>query len=152
MINFDNVTKENMKIRNLINQKSYSSMQTINGWRNWVQKKKFILWVNKSAKDTYEAKYQFSINTRESTSLKYLNDSKAFIEYPNDMDDIYKNVKEYHPNKNRKILTVSHGTIPDIISHKKLKATVTELFNRRRKLDISLVFVTESYFAVPKKN
>ena len=43
MINFDNVTKENMKIRNLINQKSYSSMQTINGWRNWVQKKKFIL-------------------------------------------------------------------------------------------------------------
>ena len=81
-----------------------------------------------------------------------MNDSKAFIEYPNDMDDIYKNVKEYHPNKNRKILTVSDGTMPDIMSHKKLKATVTELFNRRRKLDISLVFVTESYFAVPKKN
>ena len=42
------------------------------------------------AKDPYEAKYQLFINKRESTGLKYLNDSKAFIEYPNDMDDILK--------------------------------------------------------------
>ena len=40
------------------------------------------------AKDSYEAKYQFLINTQESTGLKYLNDSKAFIEYSNDMDVI----------------------------------------------------------------
>ena len=46
------------------------------------------------AKDPYEAKYQLLINKRESTSLKYLNDSKAFIEYSNDMDDIYKNIEE----------------------------------------------------------
>ena len=45
------------------------------------------------AKDPYEAKYQFSINNRESTGLKHFNDSKAFIEYSNDMDDIYKNIK-----------------------------------------------------------
>ena len=54
------------------------------------------------AKDPYEAKYQFLINKRESTGLKHLNDSKAFIKYSNDMDDIYKNIEEYNPNKKQK--------------------------------------------------
>ena len=49
------------------------------------------------AKDPYEAKYQLFINKRESTGLKH--DSKAFIEYLNDMDDIYNNIEEYNPNK-----------------------------------------------------
>ena len=49
-------------------------------------------------KDPYEAKYQFSINNRESTGLKYLNDSKIFIKYSNNMYDIYKNTEEYNPN------------------------------------------------------
>ena len=53
-------------------------------------------------KDPYEAKYQLLINKRESTGLKHLNDSKAFIEYSNDMDDIYKNIEECNPNKKRK--------------------------------------------------
>ena len=57
------------------------------------------------AKDPYEA-YQLLINTRESTGIKYLNDSKAFIEYWNDMEDIYKNIAEHNPNKKREILTV----------------------------------------------
>ena len=51
------------------------------------------------AKDPYEAKYQLIINKRESTGLKYLNDSKGFTEYSSDMDDIYKNIEEYNPNK-----------------------------------------------------
>ena len=55
------------------------------------------------AKDPYETKYQLLINKRESTGLKYLNDSKAFIEYSNNMDDIYKNIEEYNPNEKRKI-------------------------------------------------
>ena len=58
------------------------------------------------AKDQYEAKYQLLINKRESTGLKYLNDSKAFIEYSNDMDDIYKNIENHNPNKKQKILIV----------------------------------------------
>ena len=58
------------------------------------------------AKGPYEAKYQFLINKRESTGLKYLNDSKAFIEYSNDMDDIYKDIEEYNLNKKHKILLV----------------------------------------------
>ena len=50
------------------------------------------------AKDPYEAKYQLLINKRESTGSKYLNDSKAFIEYSNYMDGIYKKIKENNPN------------------------------------------------------
>ena len=52
----------------------------------------------------FGANYQLLIDKRESAGFKYLNDSKAFIEYSNDMDDIYKNIQEYNPNKNRKIL------------------------------------------------
>ena len=44
------------------------------------------------AKDSYEAKYQALINKRESAGLKHCNDPKAFIEYSNDMDDIYENI------------------------------------------------------------
>ena len=51
------------------------------------------------AKNPYQAKYQFLINKRESTGLKHLNDSKAYIECSNNLDDIYKNIEEYNPNK-----------------------------------------------------
>ena len=51
------------------------------------------------AKDPYRAKYQLLINKRESTILNYLKDPKVFIEYSNDMDDIYKNIEEQSPNK-----------------------------------------------------
>ena len=57
-------------------------------------------------KDPHEAKYQFLIDKRESTDLKHFNDSKAFIEYSDDMDDIYKNIEECNPNKQCKILIV----------------------------------------------
>ena len=101
-------------------------------------------------KDPCEAKYQLLINKRESKDLKYLNDSKAFIEYSNDMDDSYKNIEDYNPNKKRKILIVFDDMIADMLSNKKLNPVVTELFIRGRKLNISLVFITQSYFAVPK--
>ena len=55
-------------------------------------------------KDSSEAKYKFLINKRESTDLKNFNDCKVFMEYSNDMDDIYKNIEKYNPNKKRKIL------------------------------------------------
>ena len=51
------------------------------------------------AKDPYEAKYRLLINKRESTGLDHFNDSKAFIEYSNHVDDIYKNTEEYNPDK-----------------------------------------------------
>ena len=66
------------------------------------------------------------------------------------MDDIYKNIEEYNPNKKCKILIVFDDMIADILSNKKLNPIVTELSIRGRKLNISLVFVTQSYFSVPK--
>ena len=102
------------------------------------------------AKNPYEAKYQFLINEREIADLKHFNASKAFIEYSNDMDDIYKNIEEYNPNKELKILTVFEDMIADMFCNKKLNPIVTELFIRGRKLKIYLVFVAQSNFAVPK--
>ena len=102
------------------------------------------------AKDRYEVKYQFLINKWESTGSKHFNDSKAFIAYSNDMDDIFKTIEEYSPNKKRKILIIFDDTIADMLSNKKLNPIVTELFIRARKLNISLVFITQSYFAVLK--
>ena len=58
------------------------------------------------------------------------------------MDNIYKNIEEYNPNKKRKILIVFDDTIADMLSNKKLNPIVTELFIRGRKLNISLVFIT----------
>ena len=101
------------------------------------------------AKDPYETKYQFLISKQESTGLKHFNDYKTFIEYWNDII-IYKNVEEYSKNKKRKILIVFDDMITDMCSNKKLNPIVTELFIRSRKLNIYLVCITQSYFAVSK--
>ena len=81
----------------------------------------------------------------------YLNNSKPFIKYSNDSDDIYKNNEEYNPNKYQKILILSDDMIADMLSNKKLSPTVTALFIRGRKLNISLYFITKSYFSILKK-
>ena len=80
----------------------------------------------------------------------HLNDSKAFIEYSNEMDDIYKNTEEYNPNKKHKILIIFEDMFVDMLSNKKLNLIVTQSFIRGRKLNISLAFITQSYFAVLK--
>ena len=102
------------------------------------------------AKDPYEAKYQYLINKREGVGINHFNDPKAFIEYSNDMCDVYKNIDEYNVDKDRKILIVFDDMIADIIKNKKLNSIVTEFFIKGRKLNISLVFVTQSYFKKPK--
>ena len=66
------------------------------------------------------------------------------------MDGIYKNIKKYKPNKKLKILIAFDDMIADMLCNKKLNPIVSELFIRGRKLNIFLVFITESYFAVPK--
>ena len=116
------------------------------------QAKKKRLNVTIYVKDAHDAKYQLLINKRKKkkTRLKYFNDSKVFIEYSNDIDDTYKNIEEYKLNKKQKVLFVSDDMIADMFSNRKLNLIVTELFIRERKLNISLVFITQSYFAVPK--
>ena len=89
------------------------------------QEKKFIIQFNKSAsrywqnllipKDPYKTKYHFLISKRKSTGLKNFNNSKAFIEHLNDIDDVCKNIGEYNPNKKRKIL-IAFDMIVDMLS------------------------------------
>ena len=66
------------------------------------------------------------------------------------MCNVYKNIDEYNIDKERKILIVFDDMIADIIQNKKLNSIATELFIRGRKLNISLVFITQSYFKSPK--
>ena len=102
------------------------------------------------AKDPYEAKYQYLINKRESVGWKHFDDPNAFIEYSNDMQDVYTNIDEYNVDKESKVLILFDNMIVDMINNKKLNSVVTELFIRGRKLNISLVFVMQSYFKFPK--
>ena len=102
------------------------------------------------AKDPQEAKYQFLVKKRKNTRLKHFNDPKAFIEYSNDMQDVYKDIDEYNTDKERKILIVFDDMIADMIDNKKLNSVVTELFITGRKINIPLAFITQSYIKVPK--
>ena len=66
------------------------------------------------------------------------------------MDDVYQNIDGYNSNRKRKILIVFDGMIADIMSNKKFQTIIKEFFIRCRKLNISLVFITRSYFSIPK--
>ena len=102
------------------------------------------------AKDPYEAKYQYLIKKREKVGLNHYDDPKAFMEYSNKMQNVYKNIEDYNPGNKRKILIVFDDMIADMINKKRLNPIVTELFIRGRKLNISVVFITQSSFKVPK--
>ena len=67
----------------------------------------------------YEAKYQYLIKKRENVGLNHFNDLKAFMEYSNDMQDVYKYIEDYNPGKKRKILIVFDDMIADMINNKK---------------------------------
>ena len=103
------------------------------------------------AKDLSESKYQFLIKKRENAGIKNLNDPSAFIEYSNTMDDVYSNIDDCNPKRKRKSLIVFDDMIADIVTNKKFQAIIKELFIRCRKLNISLVFITQSYLIVPKE-
>ena len=66
------------------------------------------------------------------------------------MNGVYENIDHYNPSKKRKILTVFDDMIVDIIKNKKFQTIIKELFIRCKKLNISLVLITQSYFPVPK--
>ena len=109
---------------------------------NLIEKQPDIDKIYLCAKDPYEAKYQYLINKREGVGIDHFNDPKAFVEYSNDMRDVYKNIDEYNIDKEHKILIVFDDMIADIIKNKKLNSVATELFIRGRKLNISLAFIT----------
>ena len=102
------------------------------------------------AKDLSESKYQFLIKKREDAGIKNLDDASAFIEYSNTMDDVYDNIDDSKPRRKRKILILFDDMIADIMTNKNFQAIIKELFIRCRKLNMSLVFITQSYFRVSK--
>ena len=155
MINFDNYASEDKTEHNLkwryIPDHPYiiliiggSGSGKTNALLNLINTQPDIDKIYLYAKDPYESKYQFLINKRESTGLKHFNDPKAFIEYSNDMQGVYKNIDEHNVDKERKILIVFDNMIADMINNQKLYSLVTELFIRGKKLNISLVFITQS--------
>ena len=102
------------------------------------------------AKDLSEPKYEHLLKKREDEGTKHFSDPNAFIECSNTMDGFYENIDDYHASRKRKILIVFDDMIADIMTNKKFQAIIKELFIRCRKLNISLVFITQSYFSVPK--
>ena len=161
MIKFDEYTNENKKEHNLnwpyIPDHPYriliiagSGTGKTNALLNLINNQQDIDKIYLYAKDPYEDKYQYLINKRKRVGINHLNDPKAFIEYSNDIHKVYKNIDNYNPDKENKILIVFDDMIADMINNKKLNSVVTELFIRDRKLNISLIFITQAYFKAPK--
>ena len=162
MINFDDYTNENIVEHNskwpYIPDHPYrilfigrSGSGKTNAFLNLINNQPDIDKIYLYAKDPYEKKKnQYLINKREKVGINHFNDPKAFMEYSNDMQDVYKNIEDYNPIKKRKVLIIFDDMIADMISNNKLNPIVTELFIRGRKLNIFIVFITQSYFKVPK--
>ena len=160
MINFDNYVNENETKHNknwpyipdhpyriLIIEGSGSAKTNL--LLNLIENQPNIDKIYLYAKDQYESKCQYLISKKEGVGINHFKDPKAFLEYPNDMHDDYKNIDDYNPDKGNKILIV-FDMIADMIDNKKLNSIVTKLFIRGKKLNISLIFITESCFKVPK--
>ena len=161
MINLDSIINENNEEHNkkwpYIPDHPYrvlivggSGSEKTNALLNLINEQEDIEKIYLYAKDLSEPKYEYLIKNCENVGIKHLNDSKAFIECSNTMNDVYENIDNYNPNRKRKILIVFDDMIADIMTNKKFQSIIKELFIRCRKLNISLVFITQSYFSVPK--
>ena len=136
MINFDNYVNENKTEHNenwpYIPDKPYGIL--IIGGSESGKTSVLLNFINNQPDigKIYEAKYQYSINKRESVGINRFNDPKSFMKYSDDMRDVYKNINHYNPEKENKILIVFVDMIADMIHNKKLNSIVTELFIRVR--------------------
>ena len=101
-------------------------------------------------KNLSERKYQLLLKKRRDAGIKHLNDPSAFIGYSSTMNDVYNDIDNYNLIRTRNILIVFDDMIVDIMTNKKIQAIIEELFVRCKKLNISLIFITKSYFSVPK--
>ena len=102
------------------------------------------------AKDLEEPKYKLLIDKREKAGINFNNDPTAFNECSNSMDDILSNIEDYNRKRKRKVLIIFDDMIYHVMSDKKAQQILKDLFIRFRKLNISLCFLAQSYFSVPK--
>ena len=161
MINLDSITNENNEKHNkkwpYIPDPPYRSLITggsgsrkTNTLLNLINEQHDIHKIYLYASELNKPKYKTLIKKRKDAGIKHLNDPHAFIECSNTMDDVYENIHDYNSSRKRKILIVFDDIITDNMANKKFLATIKELFIRCRKLNILLVFITQSYFSVPK--
>ena len=161
MINLDSITNENNKEHNkkwsYIPDHPYriliiggSGSGKTNALLHLIKEQDDIDKIYLYTKDLSEPKYDFLIRKREDAGTKHFSDPNVFVDCSNTMDDVYENIDDYSPNRQRKILMVFDDVIADIMSNKKFQAIIKELCIRCRKLNISLVFITQAYFSVPK--
>ena len=102
------------------------------------------------AKDIYEPKYEYLINKGEQAGIKNLDDPKSFMEYSDDMDDVFDDINNYNKNRNKKVLIVFDDMIADKEYNKNFKRIIKELFYRALKINVSIVIITQSYFRALK--
>ena len=102
------------------------------------------------AKDIHEPKYEYLINKREQVGIKNLNDPHAFIEYSDDMNDVLDDINNYNKNSDKKVLIVFDDMIADIEYNKNFKRIIKEIFYKARKINVSIVFIAQSYFRALK--
>ena len=161
MINLDNITNENNKKHNekwpYIPDHPYriliiggSGSGKTNPLLNLIKEQDDIDKIYLYVKDLGEPKYEFLIKKRKDAGIKHSNDLDTFTECSNTMDDIYENIDDYNSGRKRKILIVFDDMIAGIMSNKKFQAIIKEMFIRWRKVNISLVFITQSYFSLRK--
>ena len=103
-----------------------------------------------NVKDPFELKYQLLTNGREKVGIENFKNTKAFLDYSQTIHDVCENLEDCNPTKKRRVLTVFDVMIRDMKNNTKVSPNVTELFLRRRKLNIYLVFISQSYFKVAK--
>ena len=102
------------------------------------------------AKDIHEPKYEYLINKREQAGIKNLNDPQSFIDYSDHMNYVLDDINNYNKNRDKKVLIVFDDMIADIECNKNFKRITKELFYRARKINVSIVFITQSYFKALK--
>ena len=160
MIKLDSITNKNNKKHNekwsYIPDRPYriiiiddSESGKTNALINLINEQNDIEKIFLHARDLSEPKYEYLIKKREDAGIKRLNNPNAFIECSNTMDDVYETINDQNPIRKRKKLIVFDDMIADIVINKRFQAVIKELFIRSRKLNISLVFITQSYFSVP---
>ena len=161
MFNLEDITNENNKEHNekwpYVSDHAYriliiggSGLGKTNTLLNFISHQDDIDRLYLHTEDLSEQKYEFLIKKREDAEIKHLNDPEAFIECSNTINDVYKNIDNYNQSRKRKILIVFDDMVADIMTNKKFQAIIKELFIRCRKVSISHVFNTQSYFFVPK--
>ena len=162
MINLDSITNENNKKDNekwpyipdhpyrILIVDSGSGSEKTNALINLINEQYDIDKIYLYVRDLSETKYEYLTKKREDAGIKHVNDPNAFFECSNTIDDVYENINDYSPRRKREKVIVFDGMIADTMTNRKFQTIIKELFIRCRKLNISLGFITQSYFPVPK--